>query len=158
LSDYIDSWAQRWPRTLAVTGLVVGLIALIAARRVGWGVVAGFGALAVAVVTAVVARHIVERPAAIESAELMVTDSAIRSRSLHALSGATVGIQIWLVSIAVIDGLASVTIRAGWNSGGLLLFVTLLVFGVVVPIRGMFIGRNFMRRPFEVRALDAVAQ
>jgi hypothetical protein len=38
-----------------------------------------------------------------------------------------------------------------------LLVLALIVFGVVVPIRGMFIGRNFMRRRFAVRALDAVA-
>jgi hypothetical protein len=157
LSDYIDRWAQRWPRTLAFAGMVFALISLVAAGRINWGLAAGVGALAVALVTAVVARHIVERPSALESAELMATDSAIRSRSLHALCGATIGIQIWLVSIALIDALSSVAVRAGVPSNGPLLVLALIVFGVVVPIRGMFIGRNFMRRRFAVRALDAVA-
>jgi len=157
LADYIGAWAQRWPRALALTGLGAAIVAGVAAGSVGWGVVAGTGSAAIAVVSALVARHIVERPAAVESAELAATDSAIRSRSLHALFGSTVGIQIWLVAIALIEGFAAVSKRAGWQPHGPLWVTVLLILAVVVPIRGIFIARNFIFRPFEVRALDAVA-
>jgi hypothetical protein len=157
LSDYIGSWAKSWPRALAVSGLAAALVAVIAANRLGWGAVAGVGAALIAVTTAVVGRHIVERPSTVESAELMAADSAIRSRSLHALFGATVGIQMWLACIALIEALAAVATRAGWRPHGPLWFAVLLILGAIVPIRGVFIARNFIFRPFEVRVLDAVA-
>ena len=67
---------------MALTGLGAAIVAVVTAGSVGWGAVAGAGAAAIAVVSALVARHIVERPAAVESAELAATDSAIRSLSL----------------------------------------------------------------------------
>lgn len=162
MAQYVGRWASLWPFRLAVVGGVSTLVALALGDRSWWLWASGLGAVVVAVVTRAVSRYVLDRPQPVQSDDLAAADDAVRSRSLHALGGTAVGIEIWLVSLAfagavtvAVDRFGIDTAPAGGDGGssllGLLAAVILLSYAVMLPVIGFIVGRRLARRPFAVR-------
>jgi len=147
--NYIGDWARRWPLILGVVGAVASSVALIAGNRDLWVSAAGFGSALVAATTALVTRYVLERPQRAESADLQAADDAIRSRSLHALAGVGVGIQIWTTSLAIGGMLLTLTANDSSINGATEGLVA-LIFALAIPITGTFIGRRLSHRKFPI--------
>lgn len=155
ITDYVGDWAVRWPRLLAVVGLVAGLAAPALRNRSWWVPAAGVGAAAVWVVTLLVARYVLERPQQPAAEELLAADDAIRSRSLHALAGTAVGIELWLAALAVIGLLLTALGSAGTQAVPPLLALILVL---AVPVAAVVSSRRLARRPFQVVRPEPVAR
>jgi len=147
--NYIGLWARRWPLILGVVGAVASSVALIAGNRDLWVSAAGFGSAFVAATTALVTRYVLERPQRAESADLQAADDAIRSRSLHALAGVGVGIQIWTTSLAIGGMLLTLTANDSSINGATEGLVA-LIFALAIPIAGTVIGRRLSHRKFPI--------
>ena len=117
----------------------------------------------VALVTHVVSRYVLDRPQPVRSPDVAAADDAVRSRSLHALGGTAIGIEIWLVSLAVGGTVISAIARYGPGPAtegrqeafplfAGTSFLVLVVFVVVLPVVGFVVGRRLTRRPFRVPA------
>lgn len=161
--DYIGGWALVRPWQLAAAGGSSALLAVLLGSRDSWVILSGAGSVVVAVVLALVVRYVVERARPRLEPDIAAADDAVRSRSLHAVAGATVGIGIWTASLAVAGLLLALLARVGLEgvetaddgtvvsvAGAGLLVV--LVLCVVVPIVGFVRGRRLMREPFAVAA------
>lgn len=168
LGDYVGSWATARPRLLGAIGLVAATCALLLGSRDLWVLLGGYGAAAVAGVLAVVSRYVVERPRPDLSPDVAEADDALRSRSLHAIAGASVGICTWAASLAVAGLLVALLARGGVSAfeggpdGGVVPIaaagvLVVVVCGLVIPIAGFVVGRRLMRTPFPVvRAAEAL--
>jgi hypothetical protein len=157
--DYVGTWATSRPRLLAAIGGASALLAVLLGNRDVWLILSGAGAVVTAVVLAVVSRYVVERGRSGLEPDVAAADDAVRSRSLHAIAGATVGIGIWTASLAVAGLLLTFLARLGVTAletaavgtvqslaaSGLLV---LIVLCVIVPLVGFFHGRRLMREPF----------
>lgn len=157
-ANYIGDWARRWPIVLGVTGPVAAAMAFAAGEGELWWVAAGLGASAVALTTALVTRYVLERPQIAEAADLQAADDAIRSRSLHALTGSAVGIQLWLVSLTVgvmLIALAERFVSDDVVKTSVIAPFVLLIFAVLIPIRATMEGRRYSRRAFRVTTPSA---
>lgn len=146
LSSYVGRWAQRWPRALGAVGVAAAALGWLLGNRDAWLVAVGVGSGLAAAVTAAVSRYVLERPQAVESADLTAADDVVRSRSLHAIAGAGIGIQTWLTALAV-GGL----VLAAWGGTQPELDRSVAVwtlFAVVIPLAGTMLGRHLSRRPF----------
>jgi len=150
-ADYIGDWARRWPIMLGVAGPVAAGLAFTAGGGQVGGAAAGLGAAVVALTTAAVTRYVLERPQGAEEADLRVADDAIRSRSLHALTGSAVGIQLWLLSITVGVMLIGLAERFASDAAeqGLTLFIALIFF-LAIPLWAIVEGRWHSRREFHI--------
>ena len=105
--------------------------------------------------------HALLRQVARAEEAVAAADDAVRSRSLHAIAGATVGIGIWTASLAVAGFLLALLARLGVAAvetgangtavpvaaAGLLV---LLVLCVIVPVVSFVQGRRLMQEPFAV--------
>jgi hypothetical protein len=169
LTAYVGTWAAAWPRRLGLIGAVAGGGALMAGSRDPWIIGSGLGAAAVSVVGLVVAQYILERARPDLAPDTAAADDALRSRSLHAVGGSTVGIGIWTSSIAVAGLLATVLAaasggdpaRAAAPDGSVLegLYVlVIVVFALVIPLTGFVIGRRLARRPFPLHRRGAAEE
>ena len=168
MAQYVGAWASRWPLRLAVAAGISMLAALVLGDRSWWVWACGLGAVVVATVTRVVSRYVLDRPQPVQAADVAAADDAVRSRSLHALGGTAVGIEIWLASLAFGGAVSAAVsrlgaeraIEAGDGTMTLLAGATLLAliaYAVVLPIGGFVVGRRLARRPFAVRStLEAV--
>jgi hypothetical protein len=162
MAQYVGRWASRWPLRLAVVGGVSMLVALGLGGGTWWNWACGLGTIVVAAVTRAVSRYVLDRPQPVQADDVAAADDAVRSRSLHALGGTAVGIEIWLASLAF-GGAVSVAIarfgvqpavEGGDGATSLLGFATavvLLSYAVLIPVVGFIVGRRLARRPFAVR-------
>jgi hypothetical protein len=169
LTDYVGSWAAVWPRRLGLAGAIAGALALATGSRDPWVIGFGLGAAAISVAGLVVAQYVLERSRPDLAPDVAAADDAVRSRSLHAIGGATVGIGIWAASIAVAGAILTLAARAVGDDpsvvlagetqllGGLYALV-LVVFCVVLPVTGFVVGRRLGRRPFPVRRRDSAVE
>ena len=168
MSRYVGGWAVLWPPRLAVGGCMSALASLVLGDRSWWLLAAGLGSVVVALVTHVVSRYVLDRPQPVRSLDVAAADDAVRSRSLHALGGTAIGIEIWLVSLAVGGTVISAIARYGpgpategrQEAFPVLVgtsFLVLVVFVVVLPVVGFVVGRRLTRRPFRVPASLEVA-
>lgn len=169
LTDYVGPWAAAWPRRLGLVGAIAGVVALVSGSRDAWVIGFGLGAAVISVAGLVVAQYVLERSRPLLAPDIAAADDAIRSRSLHAIGGATVGIGIWAASIAVAGAILTLAARAVGDDpsvvlageaqllGGLYALV-LVVFCVVLPITGFVVGRRLGRRPFPVRRRDSAVE
>ena len=159
--DYIGDWAVSRPRMLAAIGGGSALLAVALGSRDTWVVLSGSGAVVVYVVLSLVMRYVVERGRPGLEPDVAAADDAIRSRSLHAIAGATVGIGIWTASLAAAGLVLTMLAVLGVESlesrpdGSIVPitaagFLVVLVLCVVVPIVGFVVGRRLMREPFAV--------
>ena len=169
LTDYVGSWAARWPRRLGLAGAISGAVALAAGSRDPWVIGAGLGAAAISVAGLVVAQYVLERSRPDLAPDIAAADDAVRSRSLHAIGGATVGIGIWTASLAVAGLIITALVRLSGGDASLVLTLdqsglggvyalVLVVFCVVLPITGFVVGRRLGRRPFPVRRRDSAVE
>ena len=159
--DYIGGWALTRPWQLAAVGGASALLAVLLGGRDPWVILSGVGAVLVSVVLAAVMRYVVERGRSGLEPDVAAADDAVRSRSLHAIAGATVGIGIWTASLAVAGFLLALLARLGVAAvetgangtavpvaaAGLLV---LLVLCVIVPVVGFVQGRRLMQEPYAV--------
>lgn len=162
MARYVGRWASRWPLRLAAVGGASVLAALALGDRSWWMWACGLGAVVVAAVTRAVSHYVLDRTQPVQADDLAAADDAVRSRSLHALGGSAVGIEIWLASLAF-GGVVSVAvgrfgvepaIEGGDGATSLLALVTavvVLAYAVVIPVVGFVVGRRLARRPFTVR-------
>lgn len=148
--EYVGPWARRWPARLGLTGVAAAAVAVTAGDRDVWTVVAGLGALAAYVITAMATRYVLQRPQRVEDPDLHDADDAVRSRSLHAIAGAGVGIELWLGSLAVGAAVLALATRVDEQLGSALTFPVLLLTALALPIAGFVLGRRLARRPFQV--------
>lgn len=141
LGDYLPRW---------LAGLVVGAFVAVLAFD-GWVLVSTDGnrwepsgllllTLATAAVIAAVARHVLTRPQALASDDVVAADDALRSRSLHVLLGSGLALAGYLLSLG--GGIAARdTTWAGeqWPSVltalGILLLPVLGVVSATAPFR-----------------------
>lgn len=169
LSSYVGAWAARWPSRLAAAGAAGMAVTLALGERSWWVWACGLGVIAVAVVTRLVSRYVLDRPQPVQAEDVSAADDAVRSRSLHALGGTAVGIGIWLASISLGAAASQLLARTGINGAltgadgsttllGFTAAVGLLVWAVLIPILGFIIGRRLARRPFPVRRPVEVAR
>jgi hypothetical protein len=169
IADYVGSWAVRWPRWLGLTGAIAGVVALLAGSRDAWVLGSGLGAAAISVAGLVVAQYVLERSRPDLAPDVAAADDAVRSRSLHAIGGATVGIGIWTASLAVAGALITLIALAAGDDPSLVLDdqaqilgglygLVLVVFCVVLPITGFVVGQRLARRPFPVRRRDSAVE
>lgn len=163
MASYVGDWATRWPVRLAAAGGAGMAVTLALGERSWWVWACGLGVIAVAVVTRLVSRYVLDRPQPVQAEDVSAADDAVRSRSLHALGGTAVGIGIWLASISLGAAASQLLARTGINGaltdadGSTTLFgfaaaVGLLMWAVLIPIVGFIIGRRLARRPFPMRA------
>ena len=162
MSAYVGAWAARWPLRLAAAGALGMVTTLALGERSWWVWACGLGVVAVALVTRLVSRYVLDRPQPVQAEDVSAADDAVRSRSLHALGGTAVGIAIWLASISLGAAASMLLARTGVDSAltdadgsttalGFTAAVVLLVWAVLLPIVGFIIGRRLARRPFAVR-------
>jgi len=155
---YVGNWARRWPITLGIVGAVATLVVLATGYPDLWALVAGLGSGVIALANAMVTRYVLERPRSVEADDLQAADDAIRSRSLHALTGSAVGIQLWLVSLTVAAMLLALAERFVSDEvlrTSAITPLVLLIFAVVIPIRATMEGRRYSRRAFRVTTASA---
>jgi len=159
--DYIGSRASSRPRSLAAIGGVSALLAFGLGSRDSWVIVSGAGAVVVYAVLMLVMRYVVERGRTGLEPDVAAADDAVRSRSLHAIAGATVGIGIWTASLAAAGLLLTALAVLGVDSletrpdGSVVPiagagFLVVVVLCVVIPVVGFVHGRRLMRQPFAV--------
>lgn len=159
--DYIGGWAFSRPRLLAAIGGGSALLAVALGSRDLWVILSGAGAVVVYAVLVLVMRYVVERGRPGLEPDVAAADDAIRSRSLHAIAGASIGIGIWTASLAaagfVLTALAVLgveSLEAGPEGAVIQIaaagFLVLLVLCVIVPVVGFVHGRRLMREPFSV--------
>lgn len=159
--DYIGGWALTRPWQLAAVGGTSALLAVLLGSRDPWVILSGAGAVVVAVVLAAVMRYVVERGRTGLEPDVAAADDAVRSRSLHVIAGATVGIGIWTASLAVaglllvlLARLGVTTVETAANGTAVPVaaagFLVLLVLCVIVPVVGFVRGRRLMQEPFAV--------
>ena len=169
LTDYVGSWAAVWPRRLGLAGAIAGALALATGSRDPWVIGFGLGAAAISVAGLVVAQYVLERSRPDLAPDVAAADDAVRSRSLHAIGGATVGIGIWTASIAVAGAILTALARAVGDDPSVVLAgqaellgglygLVLVVFCLALPITGFVVGRRLGRRPFPVRRRDSVVE
>jgi hypothetical protein len=165
MPQYVGAWAARWPLRLAVIGAASSVVALLLGAREWWVWSSGLGAVAVALATRAVSRYVLDRPQPVLADDVAAADDAVRSRSLHALGGTAVGIEIWLASLAFGGAVLTLAARTGVDvaldstsgdqgASSVLQVLALLVtvaLAIVVPIVGFVVGRRLARRPFAMR-------
>ena len=137
------------------------LLAVLLGSKDLWVILSGAATVVVAVVLAAVMRYVVERGRSGLDPDVAAADDAVRSRSLHAIAGASVGIGIWTASLAAAGLVLALLARLGVaavesgatgtavpvTAAG---FLVLLMLCVIVPIVGFVRGRRLMHEPFAV--------
>jgi hypothetical protein len=149
-SEYVGSWAVRWPRLLGAVGLVAALAAPALGDRSWWLPAAGVGAAVVCGVTVLVTRFVLERPQQPAEEDLLAADDAIRSRSLHALAATAIGIELWLAALAVIGLALTLLGRLGADAEQGVPPLLAVVLVLAVPVSAVVVSRRLARRPFRV--------
>jgi hypothetical protein len=102
LSAYVPRWVTTWQRAAAAATVVLIPLILLAggpdSRDLVSAVVSGLIAVAVTVVAELARRHVVGRRQEVMAPEWIAVDDAVRSTSVHILSG--VGILVVMLMLA----------------------------------------------------------
>lgn len=154
-SSYVGGWAVVAPWWLGALGGAGALVlAALGVRDLGL-LAFGLGAVLVAVIHAAVSRYVLERRRPGLAPDVAAADDAVRSRSLHALGGAAVGIGVWTASGSLGAALLAYVVRSrGFDAADLdalgdqTFAVVMVLCALVVPLVGLVAGRRLARRPF----------
>lgn len=152
LTSYVGPWAQQWPPVLGIVGAVAALLAPVVGGPVLTNAAAGGGAFLAWLLTVWATRYVLQRPQPEQAPDLQAADNAVRSRSVHAIAGTGVGIELWLASLAVGGVLLELLTGVDRSLGEALAVPVLLVTALVLPIVGFVWGRRLARRPFVMPA------